>query len=216
MILGRSKIKRRVYVDSAGSAEAVKAMAEGWEVVEIGRPYFLYLQSDRGRCSTPYNNFTAKHCVSEITKPAAGKTALVVTRSVVYSVRVVKDPNGGFLSNVLRFFRQAFCAAYKDYVVLDRSEVEKDREMIAVLSAGNSKYSFIIATPVVGRPQAYIGRGVVAYPDFPHEAVISGEVDDYGVFWIFDGATTVKVEGLFVRTDRPAVPGNSGSAVWLR
>jgi len=214
MIVGKSKLRKRVYVDKQDHDKKVIAMRnKGYEVVELGRvPVALAISTDVGTCSSP-TIYSARHCFGNPLDDVKGKKYRVVGTNL--DGAVVKDYSPP-LFNVFKYLANFFGLSSGVYDVVRVSvPVKAFDDQVALLTGGvlGRPIALLSHIPVV-EPEELIGTRVVIEADFPVEAEIRATIVDYAVLYIMYGSTPWPTEVLVANTDRPPVPGNSGSPAY--
>lgn len=215
MIIGKSIIFKRVYVDKDDRTPKVQALKDkGYEVVELGgRPVALVLKSDFGVCSGP-TIYSARHCFGGPLSDVKGKVYEVVG----YDVRgqVVKDYSPP-IKNVINLILNFFGRPSGVYDVVKVSVPFKDATgQVALVTGGiiGQNIGLLSYVPTV-EPEDVVGMDVKIAVDVPEDDEIKAHVYDYAVMWMWYGKYSFPTEVLVASTSKPLRLGNSGGPVYI-
>lgn len=215
MIIGKSLIYKRVYVDRE-EEEDKKAQAlkdKGYEVVELGgRPVALALKSAQGLCSGP-SIYSARHCFGNPLSDVKGKEYELVGHEV--RGRVVKDYSPP-LFNVIRTILYFFGKGMGVYDVVRVSTPLYPVDGQAALVVGgvlNQPVGLLAHVPGV-EPEDLIDKDVVISVDIPESDEIKAHIIDYAVLWMWYDKSPWPTEVLIAHTKKPLRQGNSGGPVY--
>ena len=214
MIIGKSLLYKRVYVDKEEETPMVKALLErGYEVVELGgRPVALALKSDVGMCSGP-TIYSARHCFGDPLNDVKGKEYVVVGYDIVG--RVVKDYSPP-IKNVINLILNFFGRPSGVYDVVKVSMPFQDATgQVALVTGGviGQNVGLLSHVPTV-EPEDVVGMDVKIVVDVPDSDEIKAHVYDYAVLYMWYGKYSFPTEVLVASTSKPLRPGNSGGPVY--
>lgn len=214
MIIGKSLIYKRFYVDKEDETPKVKALLErGYEVVELGgRPVALALKSDVGMCSGP-TVYSARHCFGGPLTDVKGKEYELMGHEV--RGRVTKDyspPLWNVIKTILYFFGKG--AGVYDVVRVSTPLYPADGQ-VAVTVGGVLGQSVGLLAHVPGvEPENLIDKDVIIQVDIPEADSIKAHIIDYAVLWMWHDKIPWPSEVLIAHTKKPLKPGNSGGPVY--
>lgn len=214
MIVGKSLIYKRVYVDRVVYDSEVRALLDkGYEVVELGgRPVALALKSDVGMCSGP-TIYSARHCFGDPLNDVKGKEYVVIGYDV--GGRVVKDYSPP-IKNVIKLVLNFFGRPSGVYDVVKVSTPFQDATgQVALVTGGviGQNVGLLSHMPTV-EPEDVVGMDVKIVVDVPDSDEIRGHIYDYAVLYMWYGKYTFPTEVLVASTSKPLRPGNSGGPVY--
>lgn len=214
MIIGKSLIYKRVYVDKEDGTPELRALLErGYEIVELeGRPVALALKSDAGMCSGP-TIYSARHCFSGPLGDVKGKEYEVVGYDV--RGRVTKDYSPP-IKNVIKLVLDFFGRPSGVYDVVKVSTPFQDATgQVALVTGGiiGQNVGLLSHVPTV-EPEDVVGMDVKIVVDVPDSDEIKAHVYDYAVLYMWYGKYTFPTEVLVASTSKPLRPGNSGGPVY--
>lgn len=214
MIVGRSLIYKRVYVDKEDGTPKVKALKDkGYEVVELGgRPVALALKSDIGMCSGP-TIYSARHCFGYPLTDVKGKKYVIVGHEV--EGRVTKDyslPLFNVIKTILYFFGRP--SGVYDVVRVSTPLYPADGQ-VALVSGGvlGQPVGLLAHVPCV-EPEDLIDKDVIIQADVPEADSIKAHIIDYAVLLMWYDKIPWPSEVLIAYTKKPLRPGNSGGPVY--
>jgi hypothetical protein len=214
MIIGRSKIRKVIYVDEATPEVLSEASRRGYEVVELGRPVYLALKTGAGACSGP-TYYSARHCWGGPLTEVRGRPYVVAGFEA--EGRVVKDyspPLRNLAALVLGFFGLSF--GVRDVVRVSLPLWPSDRQ-VAVVSAAPPDRPAALFAPIPGiRPEDVVGREVHVVVDVPEEDDIACTITDYSTVYVFVDGFPWPHDAYIATCRKQLRPGNSGGAVYLR
>lgn len=214
MIIGKSLLYKRVYVDKEDGTPKVQALKDkGYEVVELGgRPVALVLKSDVGTCSGP-TIYSARHCFGDPLNDVKGKEYEVVGYDV--RGRVTKDyspPIKNVISLVLNFFGRP-SGVYD--VVKVSTPFQDTTGQVALVTGGIIGQNIGLLSHVpTAEPEDVVGIDVKILVDVPESDEIKAHVYDYAVMYMWYGKYPFPTEVLVASTSKPLRPGNSGGPVY--
>lgn len=228
VIIGRSRARRRIYLlEGTPTTQAQKWQAKGYEVVWLGRPVALYIQTNVGKCSTPHNGLSARHCFGTPAERVEGRRYTIEADGLSGTGYVNQDFSPPWRNWLARFFGPLLGAVGARIGVRDIVGVTRyctgtwspgqgliTTEMVGVLSAGAQGQKYWFVAPLSSTAQTWIGRQVAALADVPERRTLKGLVEDYGLFMVWHQDGPWPLELLLVAGEEPAVPGNSGSPVY--
>lgn len=212
MIIGKSLLYKRVYVDKEDGTPKVKALKDkGYEVVELGgRPVALALKSDVGMCSGP-TIYSARHCFGSPLNDVKGKEYELIGHEA--RGRVVKDyspPLWNVIKTVLYFFGRG---VYD--VVRVSTPLYPTDDQVALVTGGvlGQSVGLLAHVPNV-EPEDLIDKDVIIQVDVPEADSIKAYITDYAVMWVWYDKNPWPTEVLIAHTKKPLRPGNSGGPVY--
>ena len=214
MIVGKSLLYKRVYVDREEEDKKVKALKDsGYEVVELGgRPVALALKSDVGMCSGP-TIYSARHCFGDPLNDVKGKEYVVVGYDIMG--RVVKDYSPP-IKNVINLILNFFGRPSGVYDVVKVSTPFQDAAgQVALVTGGviGQNVGLLSHVPTV-EPEDIVDMDVKIVVDVPDSDEIKAHVYDYAVLYMWYGKYLFPTEVLVANTSKPLRPGNSGGPVY--
>ena len=214
MIIGKSLIYKRVYVDKENDDKKIKTLKDkGYEVVELGgRPVALALKSDVGMCSGP-TIYSARHCFGDPLNDVKGKEYVVVGYDIVG--RVVNDYSPP-IKNVINLILNFFGRPSGVYDVVKVSTPFQDATgQVALVTGGviGQNVGLLSHVPTV-EPEDVVGMDVKIVLDVPDSDEIKAHVYDYAVLYMWYGKYSFPTEVLVASTSKPLRPGNSGGPAY--
>lgn len=214
MIIGKSLLYKRVYVDREDEDKKVKVLKDkGYEVAELGgRPVALALKSDVGMCSGP-TIYSARHCFGDPLNDVKGKEYIVVGYDIMG--RVVKDYSFP-IKNVIKLILNFFGRPSGVYDVVKVSTPFHDATgQVALVTGGiiGRNVGLLSHVPTV-EPEDIVGTDVKIAVDVPDSDEIKAHVYDYAVLYMWYGKYSFPTEVLVASTSKPLRPGNSGGPVY--
>ena len=214
MIIGKSLLYKRVYVDREEEDKKTQALKDrGYEVVELGgRPVALALKSAQGLCSGP-SEYSARHCFGSPLQDVKGKEYELIGHEV--RGRVVKDYSP-FIINIIKTIAYFFGVGTGVYdVVRVSAPLYPADGQVALVSGGilGRNIGLLAHIPTV-EPEFLMDKDVIIEVDVPESDSIKAHIIDYAVLWVWYDKTPWPSEVLIAHTKKPMKPGNSGGPVY--
>ncbi|MEM4675792.1 MAG: hypothetical protein QXM12_05820 [Nitrososphaerota archaeon] len=214
MIVGKSLIYKRVYVDRESKDKKIQTLKDkGYEVVELGgRPVALALKSAQGLCSGP-SIYSARHCFGDPLSDVKGKEYELIGHE--FRGRVTKDyspPLFNVIKTILYFFGKG--TGVYDAVRVSTPLYPADGQ-VGLISGGVLGQPVGLLTHVPGaEPEDLIDKDVIIQVDIPETDSIKAYITDYAVLWMRYDKISWPSEVLIAHTKKPLRPGNSGGPVY--
>lgn len=214
MIIGKSLIYKRVYVDREEEDKKVRALKDkGYEVVELGgRPVALALKSAQGLCSGP-SIYSARHCFGDPLSDVKGKEYELIGHEV--RGRVVKDyspPIINVIKTIAYFFGKG--TGVYDVVRVSAPLYPADGQVALVTGGVLGQPVGLFAHIPGAEPEDLIDKDLIIQVDVPETDSIKAYIIDYAVLWVWYDKTSWPSEVLIAHTKKPLRPGNSGGPVY--
>ena len=214
VVVGRSLIHKRVYVDWATYDPEIRALKErGYEVVELrGRPVALALKSAQGLCSGP-TVYSARHCFGSPLEDVKGKEYELIGHEV--KGRVVKDYSPPIINVIktIAYFLRKGVGVY-DVVRVSVPLFPSDGQVGLAVGGVLGTHVGLLSHVPTAEPEDIVGKDVIIQVDVPEADSIKAHVIDYAVLWMWYDKTAWPTEVLIAHVKKPLKPGNSGGPVY--